>query len=112
MVFDFPIVITAGYASGIGHVEKSQHYLNPCRAADLYFKGAVKPASAVKVAIEMGFKGIGLYPNGGRWFMHLDMRKSQPGMIAKWIRDDSGKYHTYTQETFSALMGKIDSAYA
>ena len=107
-----PFIITAA-SSASGHLKNSQHYLTPCAAVDGYFektaKSTVSPLHCFFAALNCGFKGIGLYPNNGNWFIHVDDRN---GPFASWIRDDSGTYHPLNGDTFKKYLGEIQLAYA
>lgn len=73
-----PILITSGYRSPnhntkVGGAKASQHLLGT--AADIQIKG-IDPKTVAKYAQELGFTGIGIYPN----FTHVDVREKE----SKW----------------------------
>lgn len=73
-----PILITSGYRSpihnkNVGGAKHSQHLLGT--AADIQIKG-IDPKTVAKYAKELGFTGIGIYPN----FTHVDVREKE----SKW----------------------------
>lgn len=76
-----PVIITSGYRCPsynleVGGVKSSYHLLG--MAADIYVPG-ISLTSLLKFAEEIGFKGIGSYPE--RNFLHLDIR---PTRQARW----------------------------
>lgn len=96
-----PFVIHNGYEIS-GHAKKSQHYLIPTKCVDGHFKGYNISLLDIYIEAErFGFSGIGLYPNSGEAFIHLDDRlKYKNGFIrsSRWIRDDKGVYHSLNSE--------------
>lgn len=107
-----PFVPHCGY-DPTGHAPKSQHYITPCRCVDGHFKNrAVSPIDAYIMAERLGFTGIGLYPNKGNWFIHLDLRKLGKNDYSKrWIRDDEGNYHPLNAITLIELIMPIQAKY-
>lgn len=78
---DKPITIVSGYRSPeynkkINGSPKSQHLKG--RAVDIKVHG-VSPEEAARAAIELGFKGIGIYNT----FTHLDIRQSLVNKVGR-----------------------------
>jgi hypothetical protein len=99
------VLINHPNSGGLGRVgadnETSQHYAGPSRsnivqqvrAADITPTGIEAPNGlqrAYRIAHEVGFHGIGLYPPGANWSspgLHVDVRQDrQPGNPATWSR--------------------------
>ena len=79
-----PIKITSDYSEGTGHVEKSQHYVNPCKCVDLVMPGKSALFHLMK-AEQFGFSAIGIYPNEGTPYLHIDDRPLFGGAGVRWI---------------------------
>lgn len=111
-VIGVPFIVHCAFET-TGHAINSQHALAPCSAVDGHFKQrAVSPLDAYIWAERIGFTGIGLYPNGGDWFLHLDYRKVKPSDFRKrWIRDDAGQYHSLNAKSFNDYIGPILKRY-
>ena len=106
------ISIHCGYEKS-GHVGNSQHYLIPCSAADFHLIDyKVSPLQVYFTAEKLGFNGIGLYPNNGNWFVHLDNRKLEIGQKkARWIRNNSGDYVSFSDKEFFKNFADIQKKY-
>ncbi len=96
-----PFIIHNAYETQ-GHATDSQHYKIPTKCVDGHFKGY--DISLLDLYIEadrFGFTGIGLYPNKGKHFIHLDTRglSKNKGRGSRWVRDDSGVYHSLNAES-------------
>lgn len=92
-----PFKIHCGYSRS-GHSENSQHYIGNC--IDGHFSyGKVSLFEEFLTAERFGFHGIGLYPNKGRPFIHLDMRELPDFKRARWIRTNTGVYYPVNAET-------------
>lgn len=88
-----PTVLTCNAYSKTGHASKSQHSLGT--AADLRIKKATLLEMYI-LAEMLGFNGIGLYPNNGRPFIHVDIRDIEPyEKGARWIAIGDPNNWTY-----------------
>ncbi len=72
-----PIHINSGYRTPEWNVHvngapKSQHLLG--KAADIHIE-TYYPADIAKVALRVGFNGIGIYTHKGNSFCHVDIRQ-------------------------------------
>lgn len=105
-----PFIVHCAYKRQ-GHTPNSQHYLTPCRAVDGHFKDyKVSPLEAYIKAEQVGFTGIGLYPNNGQWFIHLDLRPLN-GFRKRWIRDDEGVYHPLNAQNYRKMIHPLELNY-
>ena len=107
-----PFYVHCAYET-YGHSKQSQHFGIPCKCVDGHFQvRRLSPLSAFILATRVGFSGIGLYPNSGLWFIHLDDRSLEKGETKKrWVRDDNGSYHSLSGETWWRHLSKLESAY-
>jgi len=78
-----PVILTCAAYSKSGHSDKSQH--GKGNAADLRIKRATLLEMYI-IAERHNFSGIGLYPNNGRPFIHVDVRPHNVlDKQARWI---------------------------
>lgn len=78
-----PITVTSGYRTPahnaqVGGAQDSQHELG--KAADIVWSG-IEMETAVTLAEQVGFTGIGSYADG---HLHVDVRDVQAGGVIKW----------------------------
>ena len=90
-----PMIVTSGYRSPahnrrVGGAKNSQHMYG--RAADIMMSNH-DPNRFKAVADDMGFAGIGTYPD--RNFVHLDVRKSG---VARWGDPFPNEAQAFTPE--------------
>lgn len=90
--FNKPIIICSAYRcpehnKKVGGVENSQHLLGI--AYDIKIEG-VTPLEVAKYALEIGFKGIGVYVNNDNYFTHVDTRP----FISLWKDNKDSKVLT------------------
>jgi hypothetical protein len=90
------IGLTCPAYSTSGHSPSSMHYQG--KAADIRVYGATLLEMYI-TAERFNFSGIGLYPNNGRPFMHVDVRDHDAtDKQARWIAlptDEPGKHWKY-----------------
>ncbi len=92
-----PIYISIGggircssYNDSVGGYRDSPHISG--KAADIYIKGS-SYIKLAKLAKEVGFNRIGLYPFSYSKFIHVDTVLKNPS--ESWIRDKNGSYFYY-----------------
>jgi hypothetical protein len=90
-----PLTITSPAYAIDGHAKRSQHYFG-C-AADIRLKG-----KSIKdhwdIVKDIGFNGIGLYPNNGRPFIHVDVRNRHKVMWVATGESINWIYNYFTNE--------------
>lgn len=99
------IFVCAAWADR-GHSHKqSKHYTG--EAIDGYLEGWGL-LEMFRLAVLCNFKGIGIYPWGGRYnsraFIHLDNRETEDGRIATWMRNENFEYVKLLDEYKSLLV--------
>lgn len=98
-----PVIVTAGFAND-GHSPNSYHYKG--MAADIIIPD-LNLLDVYLLAEKFGWKGLGIYPFwkyhnirvGG---LHVDERD----MPARWWRNETGEYHTFTSNSLRYLIKK------
>ena len=87
-------VLTCPAYSNSGHTPNSQHALG--NAADVRILHATLLEMYI-LAERFNFTGIGLYPNNGTPFIHVDMRPTDPlNVQSRWIAIGDPNNWTYT----------------
>lgn len=107
-----PIIVHNSFEK-TGHALNSRHYQYHrvlkkyfSDAFDFHFKDyKVNLIEAYICAERYGFNGIGLYPNAGRPFMHLDTRPIKD-FKKRWIQTDTGEYVTLNYENLRKYIMK------
>src|SRR5574343_85090 len=88
-----PCVLTCPAYSNSGHSTNSQHGLG--NAADLKILHSTLLEMYI-LAERFNFTGIGLYPNNGNPFIHVDMRPTDPlNVQSRWIAIGDPNNWTY-----------------
>ncbi len=73
---------TAEHNRAVGGVPNSQHRLG--KAADIALTRAGDGPLLEALAVRHGFSGIGRYPRGRGFFIHVDRRAGRPARWGQW----------------------------